>query len=68
MIVRPKLNWLRTLFIWNGSVIRAILPQLLVIFFVSLWITISHGYIFGYRFHLTVAPFTLLGVSLAIFL
>lgn len=68
MIVRPKLNWLRMLFIWNGSVIRSILPQLLVIFAVSLWITISHGYIFGYRLHLTVAPFTLLGVSLAIFL
>ena len=56
------------LFIWNGSVIRSILPQLLAIFCVSVWITISHGRILGYRIHLTVAPFTLLGVSLAIFL
>ncbi len=56
------------LFIWNGSIIRSILPQLLVILCVSILITFSHGRILGYRIPLTVAPFTLLGVSLAVFL
>lgn len=68
MIVRPKLNWFRMLFIWNGSVIRTILPQLLIILGVSIFITLTHGRILGYHIALTVAPFTLLGVSLAIFL
>lgn len=68
MIVRPKLHWFRMLFIWNGSIIRSILPQLLVILGVSIFITLSHGRVFGYHIALTVAPFTLLGVSLAIFL
>lgn len=68
MIVRSKLNWFRMLFIWNGSVIRSILPQLLLILFVSILITFSRGHVLGFRIPLTVAPFTLLGVSLAIFL
>jgi putative membrane protein len=56
------------LFIWNGSVIRSILPQLLVVLCISLFAVWTHGRIFGYALNLTVAPFTLLGVSLAIFL
>jgi putative membrane protein len=56
------------LFIWNGSVIRAILPQLLVVLCISLFAVWTRGRIFGYALNLTVAPFTLLGVSLAIFL
>jgi putative membrane protein len=31
MIVRPPVNWLRLLFVWRGSVLPAILPQLLLI-------------------------------------
>jgi len=68
MIVRPKLNWFRTLFIWRGSVIGSILPQLLVVLAISSAVTWSHGRIFGRLVPLTIAPFTLLGVSLAIFL
>jgi len=68
LIVRPKLHWLRMLFIWNGSVIRAILPQLLVVLCFSLFAVWTHGRLFGHIVPLTVAPFTLLGVSLAIFL
>jgi len=56
------------LFIWNGSVIRSILPQLLVVLGISLFAVWTHGRIFGHALNLTVAPFTLLGVSLAIFL
>jgi putative membrane protein len=68
MIVRPKLNWLRMLFIWNGSVLNTILPQLLLVLLISSFVTLSHGYVFHYQVELTVAPFTLLGVSMAIFL
>lgn len=68
MIVRPKLHWLRMLFVWNGSVIRAILPQLLVVLAISLFAVWTHGRVLGYTVPLTVAPFTLLGVSIAIFL
>ena len=28
MIVRPRQHWLRMLFIWRGSVLSRILPQL----------------------------------------
>jgi len=28
MIVRPKVNWLRMLFVWNGSVLQSIIPPL----------------------------------------
>ncbi|WP_263356281.1 bestrophin family protein [Acidicapsa ligni] len=68
MIVRTKLNWLRMLFIWRGSVIRSVLPQLLTVLVISIIVTATHGYIYHYQVELTVAPFTLLGVSLAIFL
>jgi putative membrane protein len=56
------------LFVWNGSVIRSILSQLLVVLAISTFAVWTHGTIFGYPVPLTVAPFTLLGVSLAIFL
>jgi putative membrane protein len=68
MIVRPKQNWLRMLFVWNGSVIGDILPQLLVVTAVSSFVVWSHGRLFHHHIPMTVAPFTLLGVSLALFL
>ena len=68
MIIRPKLHWLRMLFVWRGSVVRRILPQLIVLVAMSvavvvvdtLWPTLLHD--------LTPVPFTLLGIALAIFL
>jgi len=68
VIVRPKLNWFRTLFIWRGSVLGVITPQLLVVLAISSVVTWTHGRIFGFLVPLTITPFTLLGVSLAIFL
>jgi putative membrane protein len=35
MIVRGHTNWFRMLFIWNGSVLPAILPQLILMLLVS---------------------------------
>lgn len=68
MIVRPRPNWLRMLFVWRGSVLDRILPQLAV---TTLWaaaVTLTQASFFGLQLNLTVAPFTLLGIALAIFL
>lgn len=68
MIVRPQLSWFRLLFVWQGSVLRSVLPQLLIVLVLSNIVTWTHGVILGFRVPVTIAPFTLLGVSLAIFL
>ncbi|MEG9437379.1 hypothetical protein JAO29_14575 [Edaphobacter sp. HDX4] len=68
MIVRPKTHWFRTLLIWRGSIVRAILPQLILVLLISSLVTWAHGRINGYPVPLTAIPFTLLGVSIALFL
>ncbi|SNC62554.1 putative membrane protein [Hymenobacter gelipurpurascens] len=68
MIIRPRYNWFRMLFVWQGSVLPQVLPRLLILFVVSLGVTYFHGTIFQHRVPLTAAPFTLFGVALAIFL
>ena len=68
MIARPEPNWLRMLFVWKGSVTPSIIPQLLLMLLVALLVMRTGGRIFGDKIPLTPAPFTLLGVALAIFL
>jgi len=68
MIVRPKVNWLRMLFMWRGSVLPAIMPRLGMVFLVSLVAVIWRGQVLDYKISLNPAPFTLIGVALAIFL
>ncbi|QJX48749.1 hypothetical protein HMJ29_18235 [Hymenobacter taeanensis] len=68
MIIRPRYNWFRMLFVWQGSVLPQVLPRLLILFALSLGVTYFHGTIFQHRVPLTAAPFTLFGVALAIFL
>jgi putative membrane protein len=68
MIVRPKINWWRMLFVWNGSVLKPIIPQLLFMLVVDLLALLTDGRILGKKVPLDTAPFTLVGVSLAIFL
>jgi len=68
MIVRPQANWFRMLLVWNGSVLPAVLPQLLLMLLVSLLALYEDGRVVGRHLHLDTAPFSLLGVSLAIFL
>lgn len=65
MIVRPREHWLRTLFVWHGSVLRSILPQLAFMLLVSLVAWKTDGRIFGER---VATSFTLVGVTLAVFL
>jgi len=68
MIVRPRENWFRLLFIWNGSVLQSIIPQLIFMAVVSSLAVFTHGRVFGEKIPLNTAPFTLFGVALAIFL
>lgn len=68
MIIRPKLHWFRMLFVWRGSVLARILPQLFTIITLSIIVVIL-SYIFKEKLpDLTPLPFTLLGIALAIFL
>jgi putative membrane protein len=68
IVFGSRTHGLRMLFAWKGSVIRNILPQLLFVLGLSILATLTHGRIFHHQIPLTVAPFTLLGVSLAVFL
>lgn len=68
MIVRPRENWLAMLLAWHGSVLPSILPQLALMLGVSMIALLGHGMLFGERVPLDTAPFSLIGVSLAIFL
>lgn len=69
MILMPKQNWFRLLFVWNdGSVLRSISPQLFLMAIVSSVAVATHGRIFGAKIPLNTTPFTLFGLTLAIFL
>ena len=68
MIIRDKENWLRLLFVWHGSVLPQILPRLLVLVSFSAAVVYAHGSLYHYKVPLNAAPFTLFGVTLAIFL
>ena len=68
MIIRDKENWLRLLFVWHGSVLPQILFRLLVLISFSAAVVYAHGNLYHYKVPLNAAPFTLFGVTLAIFL
>ncbi|MDQ0595598.1 putative membrane protein [Chryseobacterium ginsenosidimutans] len=68
MIVRQRVNWLRMLFIWRGSVLKKIVVQLVIIMVFSLAIYFFKGRIFDYKVHLNPTIFTLIGLALAIFM
>ncbi|GAB3264142.1 bestrophin family ion channel [Larkinella harenae] len=56
------------LFVWRGSVLPALIPRLIPLFLLSFLIVYLRGQVFEYKIPLTPAPFTLMGVALAIFL
>ncbi|MCY0388482.1 bestrophin family ion channel [Robbsia sp. Bb-Pol-6] len=68
MIVRPKLNWFRMLFIWHGSVLGTVLPSMGLIFLISLVAVFWHTYLGDHLLRLDPVPFSLIGIALAIFL
>lgn len=68
MIVRPRPHWLRLLFVWRGSLLLRILPQLALVVLLASAVTFSHGELADRKITLTATPFTLIGIALAIFL
>ncbi|AGC48121.1 hypothetical protein MYSTI_06848 [Myxococcus stipitatus DSM 14675] len=64
MIVRPRMHWLRMLFVWRGSVVSRILPRLGFFLALSL-LAVALGPL---PFALREGSLALLGVALAIFL
>jgi len=68
MIVRPRENWFRMLFVWNGSVLQSIIPQLMFMAVFSSLAVVTQGRILGEKIPLNTTPFTLFGLALAIFL
>ncbi|ARU06066.1 hypothetical protein CCO03_16585 [Comamonas serinivorans] len=68
MVVRPPLHWLRMLFVLRGSVLPRIAPQLIGTTVLALLVTWLHGHIGGWKVSLNFVPFSLIGLTLAIFL
>lgn len=70
MIIHSRHNWFELLFVWRGSVLPRILPRLCLVFLISMlsafatnWWISQHA-----QSSLNIYIFTLMGVSLAIFL
>lgn len=68
MIVRPRPNWFRLLFVWRGSILKQILPQLALALVLSIGVTALHGHVLRWKVPLNFVPFSLIGLTLAIFL
>ncbi len=68
MIIRPRPHWLRMLFVLRGSVLPDILPQLAAATGFAVLVTVLHGRLFQWKVPLNFVPFSLMGLTLAIFL
>ncbi|WP_428945977.1 bestrophin family protein [Pantoea sp. FN060301] len=68
MIVRPHRHWFIRLFAWHGSVLPGILFRLSLNLLMSVVAIFSLEWYETLGIRLTLAPFSLLGVSIAIFL
>ncbi|BBQ83889.1 MULTISPECIES: bestrophin family protein [Enterobacteriaceae] len=68
MIVRPHQHWLARIFVWHGSVLPKIFSRLLLNFLLSIVVILILPWYSSLGVKLTVAPFSILGVAIAIFL
>ena len=68
MIIRPRPHWIHLLFVRRGSLLPRILPQQIFVLLLSCAVVLAHGQLFHVKVTLTSAPFSLMGVALAIFL
>jgi ion channel-forming bestrophin family protein len=68
MIIRPHLHWFRMLLAWRGSVLPQLLPRLFLIFGISIAALAIHDHLFNITVNLSTAPFSLVGIALAVFL
>lgn len=68
MIQRKKEHWFKMLFVWHGSVLPQLLPQLSLLMLFSAAIVYLNGTLYHYKIPLNPAPFTIFGIALALFL
>lgn len=68
MIVRPHQHWLTRLFVWHGSVLEKIYSRLLLNLLLSVGVIFFFPWYEALGIKLTMAPFGVLGVAIAIFL
>jgi putative membrane protein len=68
MIVRSKSNWWALLFVWRASMMKQMMPQMLIVAALSVFAVWSEGTVFKHKVPLNATPFTLVGVALALFL
>lgn len=69
MIIRPHLHWFRMLLAWRGSVLPQLLPRLFLILCISIVAVAAHDHLLPISLNLnTTAPFSLIGIALAVFL
>ncbi len=68
MIIRPEQHWFFRLFDWHGSVLSKITFRLFLNLVMSAIAIIIYQWYEQLGIHLTVAPFSLLGIAIAIFL
>ncbi len=69
MIIRPHLHWFRMLLAWRGSVLPQLLPRLALILAIAVSAVAAHDHLLPISLNLnTTAPFSLVGIALAVFL
>ena len=68
MIVRPRPHWIRLLIVRRGSLVHRIYGQQLFIFTLSCAVVLAHGQLYLWKVTLNASPFSLMGISFAIFL
>lgn len=68
MILRPTEHWLPRIFVWHGAVLPKIFSRLLLNFLLSVAVIMMLPWYTSLGVKLTVAPFSILGVAIAIFL
>ncbi len=69
MIIRPHLHWFRMLLAWRGSVLPQLLPRLFLVFCIAIVAVAAHDHLLPVSLNLnTTAPFSLIGIALAVFL
>ncbi|MFM0335610.1 bestrophin family protein [Paraburkholderia fungorum] len=71
MIIRPHLHWFRMLLAWRGSVLPRLIPRLFLIFCIAVIAVAAHDHLLPISLNLNLnstAPFSLIGIALAVFL
>ncbi len=68
VIIRPRPHWIRLLLVRRGSLVHRIYGQQFFILALSCAVVLAHGQLFLWKVPLTASPFSLMGVSFAIFL